>query len=100
MDDLDKALQDAPWDSDLLSAGMRKRFPGVRHAGSAEEMRALEAQGYRLRAITRSPYYPEEARPRLYLSPMTAEERRERGIGSKLAEMVTGDDMRRAGLRK
>jgi len=100
MDKVDKALQDAPWNSDLLYRAMRKRFPGVRSVYTAEQMRSLAAQGYRVRAITRNPFYPDEVVPQFYLSPMTAEEKRDRGIGSKLAEMVRGDDMRRAGLRR
>jgi hypothetical protein len=100
MNALEKALADAPWNSDLLSAAMAKRYPGVRHAYTAEQMRGLIAAGYRLRAVTRNPFYPDEVKPALYLSPATDAERTERGIGGKLAEMVRGDDLRRTGLRR
>jgi hypothetical protein len=100
MDDFEKALQDAPFNSDLLSQGMTARFPGVRSAYTTDQMRALLAAGYKLRAITRNPFFPEEVKPHLYLSPATPEEKQERGMGTALTDMVTGRDMRRAGLRR
>jgi hypothetical protein len=100
VDRLAKALEGAEWNSDLLARGMRQRFPGVRTTDDATEMRRLVAAGYKVRAVTRSPYWPERVVPNVYLSPATAEEQRDRGIGSKLAEMVSGDDLRRAGLRR
>jgi hypothetical protein len=100
MNDLEKVLQDAPWNSDLLAQAIAKRFPGVRHADTAEQVASLAAKGYRLRAVARNPFFPDRVVPHLYLSPATLKEQQARGIGSGLADMVSGEDMRRAGLRR
>jgi hypothetical protein len=108
MDNLDRLLADAPWCSDLSNAEMRKRHPNWQMVWTPAQMRQMSARGWRLRAIFRSPYYPDgwagkgkgAPVPVLFYGPATEEERREQTIGSKLAEMVRGDDLRRYGLRR
>lgn len=108
MDEFDKAVADAPWGSDLAYVQIRKTHPDWQIVGDSAGIRAMMARGWRLRAVFRNPFFPDDwagkdrggAMPALFYGPPTEDEQRERGIGSQLADMVRGDDLRRKGLRR
>ena len=83
-----KAIRGAPWNSDLFAAAIRKRYPGVRQASGADQVRDLKAKGYKLLAMTRNPIFPESFVPHFYMVPMTAEDRKQDAQAKAWAEIT------------
>jgi hypothetical protein len=100
MDELDKALASAPFGSDLAYQAVRRAHPDWVYVGSSEGLRAMAAKGWRVRAIFRNPFWPDVVMPSVFYGPPTDQERQARSIGSALAQMVSGQDLKRAGLRR
>jgi hypothetical protein len=93
MNEIERALQDTPWGSDLAYIQIRKQHPDWEFASDAAPIQQMSARGWRLRAIFRNPCFPPnwagdgvgDPYPHLFYGPPTESER----VGAQVSRRTT-----------